>query len=161
FPVDGQVHMPTGGYYNLFQGATCGGQPYGVIYYGATEGWVEGCIDYYYEHDPNGPGGPTEALGFPVGGQVHIATGGYYNLFQGTSCGVQPYGVIYYGATEGWLEGCIARKYIVDMGGPNGADKLGFPIGGQVPITGGYVNYFSGHGCSSGKGPHNSSSAIY
>jgi uncharacterized protein with LGFP repeats len=100
---------------------------------------------------------PYSPLSFPVNGQRQV-TGGYYNDFNGAICpGSGNYGSIYYGSSVGWIKGCIAKHY-KDVGGPA---ALGFPIDGERSIPGGYVSYFDGHGCSSGKGPFNSSSAIY
>jgi uncharacterized protein with LGFP repeats len=158
FPVDGQQQIP-GGYVNFFHGTKCGATYRGAIYYGVTKGWIVGCIEDYYQYDldPLAPHGPSGPLGFPVNGQ-HQITGGYYNDFNGAACpGFGNYGSIYYGSSVGWLKGCIDKHY-KDINGPA---ALGFPIDGEHSIPGGYVNYFNGHGCSSGTGPYGSSSAIY
>jgi uncharacterized protein with LGFP repeats len=138
YPTGDEQTIP-GGYYNQFQGTPCGSQTYGAIYYGVTKGWVVGCIEKYYE-DLGSHGTLTAPLSFPVGGQQQIP-GGWVNYFHGKLCGANYYGAIYYGATKGWIVGCIEQHY-EDIGGPS--SSLGFPVNGQQQIPGGYVNYFQG-----------------
>ena len=167
YPVSDQRSLANGNA-SYFEGHGCGNErgpenSGSAIYESGASGdhIVRGCIYTSYWRDHSGPEGH---LSFPVSDEF-IINGGAVSYFLGHGCANDkgPYGsgsAIYAsGAGVHAVQGCIYTKYWRDEGEYSG--HLSFPASNELPISGGAVSYFSGHGCGNERGPNNSGSAIY
>ncbi len=154
-PVTSEIATSNGGHVSYFAGKTCNGgiatlvpgvYTGSAIYSanGAGNREVQGCIFTHYFN----LGGPDSFLGYPTSDE-HLIAGGYVSNFQGTPCGSQSWGHIFYiGATGAHeVHGCIDNAYLHTYGGPSGF--LGFPTSDQLSIGNSTVSNFQGTGCGS------------
>ena len=179
FPTSDELQVKNGsgtviGAVSYFYGNLCNGRgpnnSGSAIYWSSPTGshLVGGCIYNKYWSAYGGPSGNSNYnLGFPTTDVTPIS-GGYVSYFYGNLCGARGpnnSGSAVYSSTLGtyMVGGCIYQRYWRDFGGPGGNSSytLGYPVSDVTPISGGYVSYFAGQGCTGALGPNNSGTAVY